>query len=81
MTATLLGACNPFNDQPARFVGVAPAVALHPFARLEILVVREEMLDLAAGDVRQIGIVLDVGIALRQPRRDRFLEVTSVFVV
>ena len=49
----LLRALDPFQDQPAGVLGVAPAQHLDPFALLEILVVLEEVLDLLERDVWQ----------------------------
>ena len=44
--STLLRPCDRLVDQPARFDRVGPAGELHPFARLEVFVMGEEVLDL-----------------------------------
>jgi hypothetical protein len=53
------------QDHLLGFVGAASALDLHPLARLEILIVGQEMLDLHHGDVGEIGIVFDAVIARR----------------
>src|SRR4249920_2313956 len=58
------GALDRLGDQAARFLDAAPALQLHPFAGLEVLVVQEEMLDLMPGDLRQVGVRLHVDVAL-----------------
>ena len=60
---------DPLEHQAARFGGVAPTEDLDPFLGLEILVMGEEMLDLLDRDRRQIGMVVDVGVALGERRR------------
>ena len=45
-SSLLLRALDAFQDQPLGFGRIAPAQHLHPLARLEILVVLEEVLDL-----------------------------------
>src|SRR6185503_16098694 len=47
------------HDQPPRLGGIAPAGDLHPFARLKVLVVGEEMLDLLDGDVGKVAVTGD----------------------
>src|SRR5277367_4079687 len=48
--ALVLGPRHGFDDEAFGFFGIAPAGEFHPFAGLEILVVREEVLDLAPRD-------------------------------
>ena len=43
---------NGLGDQCPRFFGVTPSRDLHPLARFEILVVREEVFDLTPNDLR-----------------------------
>ncbi len=50
------------NDLPG-MVRVAPADQLDPLAGLQVLVMREEMLDLVQGDLRKVAIVGDVVVA------------------
>src|SRR5580692_10496854 len=56
------------NDESPRFSTVAPADHLHPFSRLQILVVLEEMLDLLHCNFRHISDAGDMGVAHRQFR-------------
>src|SRR4051794_18829810 len=49
-SALRLGPLDRLDDQPLGFVGIAPARDLHPLARLEVLVVLEEVLDLVERD-------------------------------
>ena len=64
-----LGALDRLDDQPLGLGRIAPAGDLHPLARLEVLVVLEEVLDLVERDLRQVGVVEDVLVALRELRR------------
>src|ERR1700722_15024365 len=52
------------QDPFMRFGRTAPANDLDPFARLEVLVVGEEMLDLLQRYLRQIDVARDAGVAL-----------------
>src|SRR5262245_15380512 len=47
-----------FGDEPMGLGDVTPAQELHPFAGLEVLVVDEEVLDLVARDLGQVGVRL-----------------------
>src|SRR5690606_34793178 len=55
-------------DQLARPFRPVEAFDLHPLARLEILVVLEEMHDPVDEDVRQILVVVDLLVIARQIR-------------
>jgi hypothetical protein len=55
-------------DKAFRFIGVAPSCKPDPLATFKVLVVREEVLDLAPRNFRQIGVVHHVRVALRQLR-------------
>src|SRR5215469_7145726 len=57
---------NRLSDKALGLVSVAPAGGRYPLASFEVLVVREEVLDLAPRDFRQIGIVPDLCVALRE---------------
>src|SRR5437868_214765 len=61
---TFLSPLDRLGDQALRLRAIAPADHLHPFAGLEILVVLEEMLDLLQRDLRHVGVVHHVLIAL-----------------
>ena len=54
------------GDKALGLVSVAPAGERYPLAPFEVLVVREEVLDLAPRDFRQVGVVPDMCVALRQ---------------
>src|SRR3954471_24944915 len=56
--ARSLSACNPFQDQLAGLGGIAPAQNLDPFAGLQVFIMREKMLDLAHGDIREVAEIL-----------------------
>src|SRR5476651_1755452 len=49
------------RDQLPCLLDVAPALELHPLARLEVLVVHEEVLDLLARDLGQVAGALHIG--------------------
>ena len=54
------------SDKALSLVSVAPAGGRYPLASFEVLVVREEVLDLAPRDFREIGIIPDFCVALRE---------------
>src|SRR4051812_10014309 len=60
----LLPPLNRLRDQLACFSSVAPAEHLHPLAALEIFVVLEEMPDLLQRDLRHVGVIHHMLIAL-----------------
>ena len=43
-----------------RFAGITPTCHLHPLAGLQVLVVFEEVLHLFEGDLRQVGVVVNL---------------------
>jgi len=53
------------GDKALGLVSVAPASERYPLAPFEVLVVREEVLDLSPRDFRQVGVVPDMCVALR----------------
>src|SRR5690606_38356597 len=57
-----------FADVAAGLGGIAPASHLHPLAAFQVLVVLEEVLDLLARDLRQVGVFEHALIAARHPR-------------
>src|SRR3546814_13685798 len=59
-----------FEDDFLRFVDVAPAAELDPFAGFEILVVGEEMLDLLQHDLGHVPVGLDL-VVIGKGRVDR----------
>src|SRR5262249_9622027 len=54
------------SNKALSLVSVAPAGGRYPLSSFEVLIVREEVLDLAPRDFRQIGIVPDLCVALRE---------------
>ena len=61
-----LGTLDSFNDELPRLGGIAPADHLHPFSGFEVFVVHKEMLDLVKRDSRQVGVITDTLVALRE---------------
>src|SRR5580704_5875129 len=53
-------------DQLPGLRRISPPGNLDPFARLQVLVMLEEVPDLLESNLRQVGVVHDVNIALRQ---------------
>src|SRR5690606_16680844 len=69
------------DDQLLGVVGTVPAADLDPLARLEVLVVLEEVLDLLEGDLRQIGVLEHLLIAageLRDRNGDDLLVLAAI---
>src|SRR4029079_19615049 len=66
----VIGACSLLRsldggaDHRLGFGGLAPALHLHPLAGLQVLVVLEEVLHLLQRDLRQVGVVAHVLVAL-----------------
>ena len=68
MSAGGLLACNGLADQALCIIGIEPVADADPFARLQILVVFEEMLDLLQGDIRQVGEIVHLVVTFGQMR-------------
>src|SRR6266404_281344 len=64
----LLGPLDRIDDQLPCLGGIAPADQFDPFARLKILVMFEEVLDLLACDRRQVSVFMDVLVAFGEAR-------------
>jgi hypothetical protein len=62
------GAADTLGNQLVRILSSAPAQYFHPFSRLEVFVVLEEMLDLLQRDLGQVAVGPHFVITLRQLR-------------
>src|ERR1043166_1283857 len=61
------GSLDRLQDQPLGVIGVAPPLHLRPLARLEVLVVGEEVLDLLGDDRRQVVVTGNLAVIWKRP--------------
>src|SRR5215213_399326 len=67
------GALDRLDQHAPGLLGIAPAADAHPFLRLEVLIMGEEMLDLLENDGRQVLPFPDIRI-IRKGRVHRYAD-------